>query len=147
MMKGPSQKVKLQFYIKTTFLKVFIAELKQLLFKIGKDDLKARQPPRTYGIWTTLPSKWTNWRALLFKKSHHDRIECESQHPYVCQRPAAALESSESLAWKGCYSESFIGDTSPTLRSDLMTIDLSSETPTPEKNLIKSSRIVSRDFH
>ena len=100
--------------------------MKQLLFKIGKDDLKARQPPRTYGIWTTLPSKWTNWRALMFKKSHHDRIECEGQHQYVCQRPAAALESSESLAWKGCYSESFIGDTSPTLESSLMTIDLCS---------------------
>ena len=113
-------------YIKITFYKVFIAELKQLLFDIGKDDLKARQPPRTYGIWTTLPSKWTNWRALLFKKSHHDRIECESQHPYVCQRPAAALESSESLAWKGCYSQSFMGDTLPTLKSNLMTIDLCS---------------------
>ena len=98
--------------------------MKQLLFKIGKDDLKARQPPRTYGIWTTLPSKWSDHRALLFKKSHHERIDCEDQHQYVCQRPAAALQTPESLSWKGCFSQSFLGDTVPTLESNLMTIDL-----------------------
>ena len=101
-------------------------EFRYLLTNIGRDDLRSRQIPRTYGIWTTSPSDWTDWRALLFKKSHHDQIECESQHQYVCQRPSAALESSERLPWKGCYSLSNLEDGALVVNSNMMTIDFCS---------------------
>ena len=94
-----------------------------MLYNIGRGDLRSRQPPRTYGIWTTSPSYWTDWRALLFKKSHHNRNECDNQYQYVCQRPAAALEASERLSWKGCYSLLHLDSTTPNIESNLMTID------------------------
>ena len=40
-----------------------------------------------------------------------------------------------------------LGRQDDNMESDLMTIDLSNDTPTPEKDLIKSSRIVSREYY
>lgn len=48
---------------------------------------------------------------------------CDSLSKYICQRPAAALEGSESLAWKGCFSAEVIPPGHSFYESELMTID------------------------
>ena len=66
---------------------------------MGKSDIKSRKYPRSYAIWVTQEYYYGYYYSsrkvmLTLKRSHHESISCESQHQYICQRPAAALEGS-----------------------------------------------------
>ena len=36
-------------------------------------------------------------RMVTLRRNYYEALPCEDQQKYVCQRPAAALEGSESL--------------------------------------------------
>ena len=56
---------------------------------IGREDIKSRQVPRFYGYWA-----YSN-RLLAHNRGYSETTECEKQLPFVCERPAAALEGPE----------------------------------------------------
>ena len=67
------------------------------MVQTGKDDLKGRHYPRGYGMWTNKNNRNNHYRAVTLRRSHVLLKPCEDQNKYICQRPAAALEGSESL--------------------------------------------------
>ena len=67
------------------------------MVQLGKDDLKGRHYPRGYAMWAVQHNKDWVQRIVTLRRSFHKSVPCEDQNKYVCQRPAAALEGSESL--------------------------------------------------
>ena len=67
------------------------------MVQLGKDDLKGRHYPRGYAMWAVQHNKDWVQRIVTLRRSFHQSEPCEDQNKYICQRPAAALEGSESL--------------------------------------------------
>ena len=67
------------------------------MVQLGKDDLKGRHYPRGYAMWAVQHNKDSTERIVTLRRSFHQSEPCEDQNKYICQRPAAALEGSESL--------------------------------------------------
>ena len=67
------------------------------MVQLGKDDLKGRHYPRGYAMWAVQHNKDSTERIVTLRRSYHQSEPCEDQNKYICQRPAAALEGSESL--------------------------------------------------
>ena len=68
----------------------------QTMINMGKDDIKGRHVPRSYGMWAVQGNDKDKLVVLTRKPQHHQFMPCESQQKYVCQRPAAALENPEA---------------------------------------------------
>ena len=64
-------------------------DMLNLINLIGREDIKSRQVPRYYGYWAH------SWRLLAHRRGYPETTACETQHPFVCERPAAALEGPE----------------------------------------------------
>ena len=71
--------------------------MRDFMVQLGKDDLKGRHYPRGYAMWAVQHNKDWVQRIVTLRRSFHQSEPCEDQNKYVCQRPAAALEGSESL--------------------------------------------------
>ena len=67
------------------------------MVQLGKDDLKGRHYPRGYAMWAVQHNKDWVQRIVTLRRSFHQSEPCEDQNKYICQRPAASLEGSESL--------------------------------------------------
>ena len=67
------------------------------MVQLGKDDLKGRHYPRGYAMWAVQHNRDSTKRIVTLRRSFHQSEPCEDQNKYICQRPAAALEGSESL--------------------------------------------------
>ena len=71
--------------------------MRDFMVQLGKDDLKGRHYPRGYAMWTVQHNYESTKRIVTLRRSFHQSEPCEDQNKYICQRPAAALEGSESL--------------------------------------------------
>ena len=70
-------------------------DMLDMINKLGREDIKSRQVPRFYGYWARQNSYGNPVKLLAHKRSITTTSACENQHPFVCERPAAALEGSE----------------------------------------------------
>lgn len=95
------------------------------LMQWGKDDIKGRHYPRSYAIWAGHNNRWDYQvtKIVGLNRAYVQNQNCDDLNPYICQRPAAALEGPESLAWKGCYSATFVPSGHSSYESELMTVD------------------------
>ena len=70
-------------------------DMLDMINKLAREDIKSRQVPRFYGYWARQNSYGNPVKLLAHKRSITTTSDCENQHPFVCERPAAALEGSE----------------------------------------------------
>ena len=68
------------------------------MIQLGKDDVKSRQYPRTYGLWATAWNDYKSQQMLITRKPYHQSKHCDGQNKFICQRPAAAQEGAENTS-------------------------------------------------
>ena len=85
---------------------LYFSDMLNMINLIAREDIKSRQVPRFYGYWAVNQNNHNSWKLLSHKRSYPDTTACEQQHPFVCERPAAALEGPEfkgKFSFSMCY--------------------------------------------